>query len=609
MGAMAASIAAMPATGRRAADAYARGALPEARRICEAILGQSPDDVAALNILSLVEYRSGNATSALALVERAIGLSAGNAHLHAAKGAILRAMGRPADAVHAYDRALGIAPGEASILSNMGNALADLGRFDEALAAHDKALAEGGAHPGRLAKRAMVLQSLGRPQEALADAERALAIDPRDAWTQDLLGTILHDLQRHEEALEALSRARELAPGMVGPAFHHAKLLRDMGNLQEAARACARAVVLDPGHIPSRYNLAILLDELGRHDESDAVLDLLAAMPGQADAARWDKSLSLLRRGEFEAGWKLHEVRLGDWRSVKQRRLETRLPRWTPSRPGDTVLAWGEQGLGDEIMFASMIPDLALRCGRVILASDRRLAALFSRSFPGIHTISHEGAASASFDSHVPTGSLGLHFRPSSESFPGNAYLTADASRRTSLRNELHSPGRPLVGISWHSRDRISKCVSLGLLAASPELQRCRLVSLQYGDCSRALAFLRGVGLDIVECPSVDNTTDIDGLAALASACDVIVTISNVTAHLAGALGIPAFLLLPFAPDWRWGRSAHTTPWYTSVRIIRQQQPGDWTGVLERLDGSLRAFFSSTPRNPPPRATATEGST
>ena len=143
---------------------------------------------------------------------------------------------------------------------------------------------------------------------------------------------------------------------------------------------------------------------------------------------------------------------------------------------------------------------------------------------------------------------------------------------------------------SWRSRDRLSKCVSLGLLAASPELQRCRLVNLQYGDCSRAVALFRAAGIDIVECPSVDNTTDIDGLAALASACDVIVTISNVTAHLAGALGIPVFLLLPFAPDWRWGRSAHTTPWYASVRIIRQQRPGDWKGVLEKLDESLRAF-------------------
>ena len=590
MGAMATSMAAMPATARRAADAYARGALPEARRICEAILGQSPDDVAALNILSLVEYRSGNASSALALVERAIGLSARNAHLHAAKGAILRAMGRTSDAVHAYDRALGIAPGEPSILSNRGNALAGLGRLEAALADHDAAICGGGDDPGRLVNRALVLQSLGRLDDALADVDRAIGVAPRHAGAHDLRGTILNDLGRATEALEAHGLSASLAPSQPAAFYHRANLLRDLGELEAAAADFAKAIRLDPRHAPSLVNLANLLGDLGRHGEAEALHDRLAGMPGQEAPAAWNKSLSMLRRGDFAHGWALYESR---WQAPEfvSFRLSTTKPRWDMSRRSDTVLAWGEQGIGDEVMFASMLPDLAASCRRVVVATDSRLVPLMGRSFPGVHAIPRDEAASVEYDSHLPLGSLGRFFRTAPGRFPATPFLASDPDRAAELRSRLARPGRPLVGVSWSSIRVPAKSFAARRLTEVPALRGARLASLQYGDCAGAIAELRCAGLDALEATGVDTTNDIDGLAALVTACDAVVTISNVTAHLAGGLGVPVFLLLPFAADWRWGLSARNSYWYRSVRIIRQPRPGDWTSVLEGLDEALRDAF------------------
>jgi len=606
MTAMAAHTAAMQGTPRQAADACARGELLEARRICESILGPSPDNVVALNILSLVEYRSGNAATALTLVEHAIGLNARNAHLHAAKGAILRAMGRLGDAVDAYDRALGIAPGEPSILSNRGNALAELGRLEAALVDQNAAICNGGDDPGRLVNRAMVLQSLRRFDDALADVDRAISAAPRNAGAHCVRGTILADLGRAAAALDAFCVSASLAPAHPAAFYHRANLLRDLGEVDAAAADFATAIRLDPRHSPSIVNFANLLDELGRHSEAQALFDQMAGMPGLRDAlqpgrgkqalALWNKSLSKLTQRDFANGWALYETR---WQepSFTSFRLSTVKPQWNIARRSDTVLAWGEQGIGDEIMFASMLPDLAASCRRVVVATDKRLIPLIGRSFPQVHTIPRQDAAAAEFESHVPFGSLGQFFRTTPERFPATPFLACDPGRAADMRSALAQPGRPLIGVSWSSIRAPAKSFAARRLAEVPAFRSARLVSLQYGDCADAIAGLRGAGLDALEAPGVDTTNDIDGLAALVAACDAVVTISNVTAHLAGGLGVPVFLLLPFAADWRWGLSARASYWYRSVRIIRQPRPGDWTSVLAGLDEALRGAFPSLGRD------------
>lgn len=579
-----------------AAAAYARGELAQARIACDELLRSRPRDAQALHVLALVELREGHAAQALAAIDRALGSTPADASLHASRGTILRSSGRHEDAVEAFDLAMELSSRQPRLLSNRGNALAELDRLEEALASHDEALQAGGETAARLVNRGLVLQRLRRLDDALSDAERAAQVDPGSAAAQNLMGTLLQDLGRPAKAMLAFSRAVVLAPRDPLGFYHRANLLSKFGQFEAALDDYAKALVIAPGHRSARLNRATLLSDCERFDEADAEFGLLAGDRQVADPARWNNSLSLLRRGRFQDGWTSYESR---WRSptFKSFRLETGKPAWHRASPARSVLAWGEQGIGDEVMFASMLPDLAACAPDTIVAVDRRLVPLFARSFPGMRVSSREHIADLDFDSHVAFGSLGAHFRPTEASFPRTPFLACDEGAASRLRAGIADGRKPLVGISWSST-RVaasSKCVDAARLGAVPALRDARLVNLQYGNCTSDLERLAATGADIVQVAEVDNTSDIDGLAALVAACDVVVTISNVTAHLAGALGKTTFLLLAKPADWRWGISPARSHWYGSVRLLRQERPGDWDGVFERLDAALREALPGGP--------------
>ncbi|WP_396274948.1 tetratricopeptide repeat protein [Hyphomonas sp.] len=572
--------------------ANARGDVHTACAICHAILASRPQDVAALAILAVATLRAGDTTAALEHADRAISILPGNFTLHSTRGVILRASGRPADAVHAYDRAFALGATDAATHSNKGNALGDLGRFEEALESHGEALRRGGSSAERLTNRAIVLQALGRSHAALADADHALALDPGHAPAHDLRGTVLQDLGQPRAAFEAFEAAIAAAPAEAAAFYHRGNLLQDIGALDLALADYVAALRRAAHHVPARINRANLLADLGRFDEAEQAYAALAAIPGQSDAAAWNRSLSLLKRGAFEAGWQLYESR---WQApgFQSFRLMTSMPRWTPERRAGTVLAWGEQGVGDEIMFASMLPDLSDTGCDVVAAVDPRLVPLFARSFPGIRTVARDDADQERFDTHLPFGSLGTHFRTSRANFPRRPFLVCDPARAIALRACIGAVDRPAVGISWASARVPTKSFAAARLATVPALGGARLVNLQYGNCAAELDRLREAGADVVAKCGVDTTDDIDGLAALVAACDIVVTISNVTAHLAGALGKRTFLLLPFAADWRWGFDRSDSLWYGTLTILRQIAPGDWDSVFALLDTALRREWRS----------------
>lgn len=579
----------------KATSAQARGDFATAGAICRAILSRKPNDVAALAILAVATLRRGDTANADEHIRRAIALAPGSHTLQAAHGAILRAAGRQAEAVRAYDRAVALGASDATTHFNRGNALGDLGHFEEALECYDVGLRIGGETAGRLANRAVALQALGKFDAALADAERALVLDPAHAPAFNLKGTLLQDLGQPRAAFDAFGAAISTAPDDPAGFYHRANLLRDIGLLEGALADYDAALDRAPHYAPAHINRANLLADSGRHDEAEQCYAALSAIPEQADAAAWNRSLSQLKRGAFVPGWELYESR---WRApgFQSFRLETVAPRWTPGYRQGTVLAWGEQGIGDEIMFASILPDLARMGCAVVAAVDPRIVTLFARSFPGIRVIPRDDAIGERFESHVPMASLGVFFRRSTAEFPGTPFLVSDPSRASDLRSRLRAAGRPIVGISWASARVPAKTIPATVFATVPALDGACLVNLQYGNCGADLERLAATGADIVADTGIDLTNDLDGLAALITACDAVVTISNVTAHLAGALGKRTFLLLPFAADWRWGRGDAHSLWYGSLTILRQDTPGNWDGVFAKLDRALCAENLGGPR-------------
>jgi hypothetical protein len=270
-------------------------------------------------------------------------------------------------------------------------------------------------------------------------------------------------------------------------------------------------------------------------------------------------------------------------------------PAWTGEKlASGSLLLWGEQGVGDEIMFAGLVPD-ALRTGNhCILDCEPRLNPLFTRSFPGVQVVSGCGPGlrpELEIAAQLPTGSLPGLFRKSSAEFAAtkSPYLVADPAEREQFRGR-YADGRRLIGLAWQTNNRKTarfRSISLSRFAPLFALPDTRWVSLQYGRHGKLENQIQAASAPLLFDHTVDQLKNIDAFAAQVAALDLVITIDNSTAHLAGALGVPVWVMLPFAPDWRWLLEREDSPWYPAVRLFRQPQPGDWQSVIEKVESAL----------------------
>jgi Tfp pilus assembly protein PilF len=435
-------------------------------------------------------------------------------------------------------------------------------------------------------------------QDQLAEAEllyeQALTINPQHADGLHLLGMIAFQTGRDEAAVALIRQAIALKSN--APSYHSnlGNVLQSQGQLAAAGACYQRALLLDSKLADVHVNLGNIFREQG--DLQSSLICYRRALtlnPDLAEAAAAE-SMTLLLQGDFAAGWRSFERR---WETANydtpQRRYS--LPRWHGEQiSSGRLLLWGEQGIGDEIMFAGLVPDVLRTGSRCILDCDARLQPLFVRSFPTIEVVTKfqpQVGPGADVAAHLPTGSLPSLFRTSITAFAAtkSPYLIADATNRQQLRTRYYD-GRKLVGLAWHTKSAKtgrSRSIALPLLAPLFAVHGARWVSLQYGDHAELQEQMRAADASVLFDPEIDQLADIDSFAAQVAAMDLVITIDNSTAHLAGALGVPTWVLLPFAADWRWLQRREDSPWYPSLRLFRQSEPGDWRSVVDRVKKAL----------------------
>jgi hypothetical protein len=267
------------------------------------------------------------------------------------------------------------------------------------------------------------------------------------------------------------------------------------------------------------------------------------------------------------------------------------------------LLVWGEQGLGDQILHAGMVPDLGGRAGSVILEAEPRLVPLFARSFPDVKVIARGPKLFAgAIDAQIPSGSVGQFVRTSWDAFPRRrtGYLVADEARVERLRAQVARGGGAAIGLSWISKNPTHERAKSAALRDFEALMRApglRFVDLQYGNTtSERGALARDLGVRIEHIDEIDNTNDIDGLAALIAACDAVVTVSNTTAHLAGALGKPVWVLVPHgrAHLWYWFDDGDDSPWYPRVQVRRQKLGQTWAQLIASIVGEVESGLAKS---------------
>jgi tetratricopeptide (TPR) repeat protein len=608
--------------------------LDAAERLLRQALRIDADAEVANSNLAAVLCDLGKAEESLPYFEKALALDPRSSDALNNRGCALAQLGRRAEALLDFRKAAAITPDAPDLLANLGNCLAELGELESALEYFDRALRWHANHIAALIKksdvlnrlrrypeahacadsavllapdssqalnnRGIALRGLGRFKEALASHERALALDPHYVDALINRGAVLQDLKRHEEALASFDAILALEPDYAAAHHNRGNVLQDLARHEEALAAYERALALKPDFVDAQFGRGNALRDLKRREEALAAYErALALRPDYADV-HVNAGLCRLQSGDFERGWRDYEWR---WRSeyLALKTPGVGKPAWDGSQLDGALLAWGEQGLGDQILYLGMLPELAPRARRLIVAVESRLVPLAQRSFPAVEVVPLPDAFSRSdFDRQVPLGSIGTHLRRRWADFPRDrpAYLKADPARSRQLRDELAGEGELVCGLSWFSTNvRVGrqKSIRLGDLRGMLSIPGVRFVDLQYGDTGAERAALqRETGLELAHVDAVDNLNDIDGVAALINACNIVMTVSNTTAHLAGALGKRVVVMLPFAQGrfWYWHDSREDSPWYPSARLFRQPAIGDWASVVDRVTRELKQALS-----------------
>ena len=488
--------------------------------------------------------------------------------------------GHPARAEATYRALLAEHPSEPTTLRLYGLLLLADGRAAEAAVTLGRAAASCPGHAAtRLALARAHLQA-GAPEAAREAAMAAVALVPALAEAHFLLGTALNALDRAGEAVPALREAIARDPRHAAAHLNLGNACADLDRLDEAERFCRHAVALDPALAEAHASLGFALTSLGRLEEAIAACEAAIALRPEFAQAHWNRATACLLKGDFATGFQEYE-----WRKrhdgFRRHFLDLPGPVWRGEPlAGRAILVNAEQGLGDTIQLSRFLPLLAARGARVVLACDTRLIPLL-RTMPGVAAAIPRGSEPPPYDAWIDQMSLPRLFGLTPTTIPGAAgYLSADPARVAAWRAAL-PPGRK-VGVVWagnpaHSNDRRRSLPpeQLARLLAAP----ARFVSLQVGP--RAAERRTLVDLS----PRLGDYAE---TAALVATLDLVVTVDTSVAHLAGALGVETWVMLPFAPDWRWILGRDDSPWYSSVRLFRQERPGAWGGVVTSVLDALR---------------------
>jgi tetratricopeptide (TPR) repeat protein len=547
----------------------------QARRLTAAIEGLPPTPLRQSLTAALVALAAGDLPGAVAHAQTALQGAPTCALAFRLMAMALEGQGELAAALDAYQAAYDLEPYGADILADLGRLAGGLDMPEAAARFFVLAMAGGHHSPALSEQLAQALRLSGRYDEAVEVLRQAILAAPGNALLWNALGAVVLQQGDSETALTFFEQALSLAPGQVEPLYNRASAMFERGDLNAALADCDAALARAPAHLRPSILVA--------------------------------RALVRLSLGDLAQGWPDYEARL-DPDFAKAPVFDLPQARWRPSDPlaGRRLLVVGEQGLGDELMFAGLIPDLLAALGpqgALSLAVEPRLTALFQRSFPQADVHAHATRLErarpvrtalgdvAGADLWTPLASLAQRFRPDLASFAGGAApLAPDPARVAHWRAWLATLGDgPKIGVTWKSMklggERAKYYAPFGDWLAALSCPGAGFVNLQYGDSDAEQAQARAAGIALWAPPGLDLTHDLDDLAALCAALDLVAGAPNATTNLAGACGAPVWLL---AAPVSWPRlGTDRYPWFPQARVFVAERFGDWRGAMARMADAL----------------------
>ncbi|HXV23319.1 MAG TPA: tetratricopeptide repeat protein [Alphaproteobacteria bacterium] len=533
-------------------------------------------------------HREGELDQAIALYERLLRFVPDLAPAHANLGVALRARGRLEEAEASYMRSLTLSPGTPDVLFNLANLKRDQGMSAEAVRQYQAVLATDPEHNAARTNLGLMLRDRNDLAAALAQLARVAAAQPDRPEPQLNLALVLADLRRWPEAARACHKALALNPRYAAALSLLGQCLRHLGHAEESVACCRRAVALAPELSDAHAGLGHALIAEGWLGEAAISFDQALALDPDHLQARLGRGYVHLVLGRWGPGLEDYRLR---WRArdAKPRRMP--MPAWEgEDLDGKRILLWAEQGFGDTIAASRFVPLVKSQGATVFLECPLPLARLFGR-LPGVDRLIEAPARLPAADFHAPLMELPRLFAAYPSTVPPAPDLHPEPQLGEKFEPILSQIGsRIAVGIAWGGNSDFAgdaqRSISLERflpLADNPKLQ---FVSLQKGAQAEQLSGL-APGRILDAAPLLEDFADTAGLM---DRLDLVITVDSAPAHLAGSLGRPTWVLLPFTPYWFWLLDREDSPWYPSVRLFRQPRRGDWDSVFTRLAEELQAF-------------------
>tara|TARA_R110002124_G_scaffold83738_6_gene218946 strand:+ start:4226 stop:6250 length:2025 start_codon:yes stop_codon:yes gene_type:complete len=542
----------------------------------------------------------------------------------------LKEQGRFEQSRQAFLSAIKLNPKFAQAYNNLGVLLKDMKRYPQAIRRLTQAVHADPNYYEAYRNLGLVYQEKGDHALAISMYKEVLKLAPNDLDAMSYLANCQRAQQDFEGAIETLKTLLNLAPQrheqrqklamslsdigdydgaisaletVVDDAPNDLVALINLGNaisktsdLERAMSVVERVLEIEPNNLGALNNIGVIKQNMGDLDGAAAVFDKALAIDPNVSELKMNRSVVHFLNSEFEQAWPLYYSRF-EHENPSTPFLKTIRPVWTGERC--RLFVWAEQGIGDEVFFASLLDAVSQQVEQLTVSVDKRLKNMFARSFPNISFILR-GAdfPSRNYDAHIPIGGLGQVLRNGPQAFDSHpqSFIKVDVDRVAKIKRALGAFDGKTIGISWNTQNRKNNHVrNIDLLMFMQAFQSTerRFVNLQYGDTDAEIENVCAqTGANIITLPDLDRFKDIDGLSAAIMACDCVVTIDNSTVHLAASMGQETHLILPFFPDWRWPFVERGSPWYPNLNIYRQSSRFGWPTVLRSVDNNLKKLGS-----------------
>ena len=554
-------------------------------------IDKNPNNINLLNDYADICVQLSDLDTALISYKKSLSLNSNQPKIHFYIGLILKEEEKFADALNYFNSAINLGLRIAEVYFNRGNIFWRLNKPSEALKDFNGAILLNSNESDYFYNRALLLKDMGDLNKSLSSIEKAIEIDSNNDQNLFVQAMIFQDLHLYKDAIKTITKAIGLNQNNSLNYFAKSRILLDIDKFDESLIAINQAIRIDSNIAKYYFTKSLILKNMSLYEQAVFEIEKAIKIEPHNSEFLWNHSVICLLKKDFEKAWVNFDQR---WYGAKNNsnRININKPLWNGLKQEGVLLIWHEQGIGDQILYLKFIENIPIKHSNINVFINKKLVKIFEKSFPDVKFIADDqNINSLHYDFQISMGGLAkLYLRTELDLIHlKSTFLYADIKESIAFRDLLKKKrkNKILCGISWNSNNiRTKKYKSIELKSLLPILNLENITFVNIDCCKEK----KKKHSNLITVDKVDNFNNIYSLSSLINACDIIITVSNTTAHIAGALGKKTYLLLSSGKGnlWYWHHKEGQSLWYPSIKIYQQIIYGSWKEPISLLKNDLQ---------------------